>query len=129
MTGTVIDELDSLDDFVCSLGLLNSTSTGKVALTSDCFHEKVEAALNDELGNAETTRECERISDCLSELLKNVPKLDKGVWEEAILEAMSKIPEGPEFSDDFSRDFNTGDTVKKEEYEEMFTSLLEREEE
>ena len=129
LTGTVIDESDSLDDFVNSLDLLNSTATGKAALTSDSFHERVEAALNDELEKAETTRECERISDCLSELVKNVPKLDEGVWEEAISEAMSKIPEGPEFSDDFSREFNTGDTVEKDEYEEMFTSLLERVEE
>lgn len=62
-------------------------------MNSDSFHEKEEAALNDEPEKAETMKEYERISDCLSELL------------------------------------NIDRAVEKEEYKEMFTSLLERDEE
>ena len=124
LSKVVLNEAEHLDDFVNIMDLLSSTKFGNTTLASDGFHGKVEMALEKELEEADTMKECERIDECLDELLKNIPTLDESVWKGAISEAMSKIPDGPDYSDDFSRDFNTGkpETI---EYEEMFTSLLE----
>ena len=124
LSEVVMNEAEHLDDFVNIMDLLSATETGSAALTSDGFHDRVETVLEEELEEADTMKECERIDECLDELLKNIPTLDESVWKGAISEAMSKISDGPDYSDDFSRDFNTGkpETI---EYEEMFTSLLE----
>jgi tRNA uridine 5-carbamoylmethylation protein Kti12 len=124
LSEVVLDEAEHLDDFVNIMDLLSSTEFGNTILASDGFHDKVEMVLEEELKEADTMKECEHIDECLDELLKNIPTLDESAWKGAISEVMSKIPDGPDYSDDFSRDFNTGepDTV---EYEEMFTSLLE----
>ena len=124
LSEVVMDEAEHLDDFVNIMDLLSITETGSAALTSDSFHDRVETVLEEELEEADTMKECERIDECLDELLNNMPTLDESIWKGAISEAMSRIPDGPDFNEDFSRDFNI-EKPEMAEYEEMFTSLLE----
>lgn len=124
----VADESFFLDEFMGAMNLLSTTETGSDALNSDDFIEKVEEALKRELKNADTDEECNRLSDCISQLSSNIFSLDEDTWLEAVNNIRASFPDGPDFNEDFSSDFSVGTKESKDQYEEMFTCLLESEE-
>ena len=121
----VLEQSERLDDFVNSMDLLLGTETGTTALESESLLKKVEEALEGELEEADSEQACNQISDCLSTLVEHIPSLNETVWQGAIDEVLTKFPREEEFNDDFSRDFNMGRTDGRDQYDEMFTSLLE----
>lgn len=119
------EESDSLDDIVNVMIFHKNTDTVKRMTQSESFLEKVEYAIDNELGQAETPQECEIINSHVSVLAHFIPSLNEKDWQDAISETMSNIPDGPDFDDSFSSDFSTGSSSVTTDYDEMFTSLLE----
>ena len=121
----VADEAMSLDEFTSAMNLLSVTESGKDVLESDDFLEKVEKTFERELENADSDEDCDRISDYLSMLSDSIASLDESVWQHAIDEAKNNIPQEPDYDEDLSPDFSSSYKESKDQYEEMFTSLLE----
>ena len=120
----VLSEADIVDDYVNIMDLLVSTEAGRAALGSSELLKRVEDALEGELESADSADECNRIADCVSALAKSIPSLNESIWDAAISEAMINVPQEPDYDEDFSRDFYTGRSEANDQYDEMFTSLL-----
>lgn len=125
LASVLLAQSEHLVDFVSLVQLLRETTVGITALEGNNLLHKVEEALEGELEAADSLQACNRINEDLSVLAEHIPSLDEDVWQGAIEEVISKFPSGPDFSDDFSSDFNIGQASDKEQYDEMFTSLLE----
>ena len=106
------------------MDLLSCTNTGQTALRGDELLQRVEDALEGELESAGSVDDCNRIGDCVSTLANSIPSLDESVWEAAINEASDGFSQEPDYDEDFSRDFNAGRIEANDQYDEMFTSLL-----
>lgn len=121
---TVLNQADFVDEYVSIMDLLASTNTGQTALRSDELLQRIEDALEGELESAGSADDCNRIGESVSILAKSIASLDESVWEAAINEASSNFPPEPDYDGDFSRDFYTGRIEANDQYDEMFTSLL-----
>lgn len=125
LASVVLEQSEWLDDFVNSMDLLRKTKTGSTALASEELLKKIEETFEWELENAESEQECNHINDNLSVLVENIPTLNEVVWQGAIDEVLSRFPHEEDYDEDFSRDFRTERIGEKDQYNEMFTSLLE----
>lgn len=121
----VLEQSETLDDYVNSMDLLLGTETGSVALESESLLKKIEEIIEWELEEADSNEECDQISDSLSTLASSMSALNEDVWQGAIDEVRSRIPQEPEQEEGFSRDYSSRLSDDKDEYDEMFTSLLE----
>lgn len=121
----VLKESDSLDDYVNVLDLLSVTEIGKEALDSESLLDKIEEVIEKELMKADTEEDCASIGESVAMLSNYIPALDEDIWQKAIEEVKSGITQGPDYNDDFSHDFSTAHNDSNDQYEEMFSSLLE----
>lgn len=124
LASVVLEQSEHLDDFVNSMDLLLETEAGSLALKSNDLLKKVEEAIEWEIEEADSEQECNHISDSLSALVEHIPSLNEAAWQGAIDEVISRFPREEDYDEDFSRDLSSA-TNDKNQYEEMFTSLLE----
>ena len=124
LASVVLEQSEHLDDFVNSMDLLLETEAGSLALKSNELLKKVEEAIEWEIEEADSEQECNHISDSLSALVEHIPSLNEAAWQGAIDEVISRFPREEDYDEDFSRDLSSA-TNDKNQYEEMFTSLLE----
>ena len=124
LASVVLEQSEHLDDFVNSMDLLLETEAGSLALKSNDLLKKVEEAIEWEIEEADSEQECNHISDSLSALVEHIPSLNEAAWQGAIDEVISRFLREEDYDEDFSRDLSSA-TNDKNQYEEMFTSLLE----
>ena len=121
IASVVVEQAEFLDDYINIMSLLQKTQIGIQKLRDEEFLKKINDAIDDELYNASSVEDCERISDAVDLLDRSFPNYGFGSWKEMIDEAQAKYIEEP-IDDDFPDDVITRREV--DNYEEMFTSLL-----
>ena len=82
---------------------------------------RINDSIDDELYNATSEEDCERITESVELLAKFFPHYGFESWESAINEVRARYVEEPT-DDDFPDDIQTHREV--DNYDEMFTSLL-----
>lgn len=117
----VIEQAEFLDDFINIMSLLQKTEIGTQAFKNDEFLKRINDSIDDELYNATSEEDCERITESVELLAKFFPHYGFESWESAINEVRARYVEEPT-DDDFPDDIQTHREV--DNYDEMFTSLL-----
>lgn len=124
IANVVIEQAEFLDDYINIMPLLQKTQIGTQKLQDEEFLKIINDAIDDELYDASSVEECERISEAVDLLDKSFPNYGFELWREAIDDVRAKYVEEP-IDDDFPDDVEVHKEVKSEDnFEEMFTSLL-----
>lgn len=118
----VIEQSEFLDDYVNIMDILRRTNIGANTLKDETFIDKINDTIERELENLSSDEECISLSESVSVLCKDIPKLGLEYWEHAINEVRTRYVEDTYENDDFP-DYEPTHR-QQEDYEEMFTSLL-----
>ena len=121
ITRVVIEQAELLDDYINIISLLKRTCIGANKLQDKEFLKIINDSIDDELYNASSVEDCERITESIELLAKSFPHDGFESWESAINEVRARYVEEPT-DDDFPDDMQTHREV--DNYDEMFTSLL-----
>lgn len=116
-----VEHAEFLDDYINIMSLLPKTDIGTQLLKHDEFLKRINDSIDDELYNASSLEDCERITESVELLAKIFPHYGFESWKTAINEVQAQYVEEPS-DDDFPDDMQSHREV--DNYEEMFTSLL-----
>ena len=123
LTKNIKDKLDSSTDYVNVMGLFDKTEKGREYLSDDDFIEQIEVRLQEELDAATSEYDFDIIVDNVSVLATHIPEIDELAWKDAVDEARNAIASKETYHEDFSEKVDYINSYN--DYDEMFTSLLE----
>lgn len=125
VTERIKEDLDSSTDYVNVMDLFDRTEKGREYLKDDEFLKQIETRLEEELDSAANEYDFDIIVDNVSALSIHIPEIDEVAWKYAIDEARNTKLSDDSIDDDFQEKIDYNNSYN--DYDEMFTSLLELE--
>ena len=123
LTERIKDHLGSSTDYVNVMDLFDRTEKGRMILNDDEFIEQIETRLEEEIDAATNQFDFDVIVDNVTALANHIPEIDELTWKCVIDEARNAKSTEDTYHDDFSEKIDY--KYSYNDYDEMFTSLLE----